>query len=83
MNEGFAAKTGGLISIIVAGFVVASCATSPPSSGNNTVGNLADVESTKDSSRIVCKSYKPASSQREERICMTAGQWAKKDAATE
>ena len=81
MYGGAATRTASLIGIIVAGLLVASCATSiPAAENNNNVGSLAD--SANDPNRIVCKSYKPAASQRDEKICMTAGQWDKKDGET-
>ena len=67
---------------VVAGLAVASCTTGMQVSDNNNVGNLADVDSSYDPNRIVCKSYEPAGTQHAEKICMTAGQWKKKDGET-
>ena len=83
MTGGMAARRRTLIGIILAGFLAAACATPVTTTEqNNNVGNLTDVDAANDPYRIVCKSYQPAGSERAEKICMTAGQWDKKDGET-
>ena len=74
--------TGRAVGITLAGLLVTSCAASVSTPGNANVGNLTDVDSTNDPNRIVCKSYKPEGWEKAEKICMTAGQWDKKDGET-
>ena len=66
------------MAVIVAGLLGAACATPISTTEQNTnVGNLTDVDT--DPNRIVCKAYQPAGAKHAEKICMTAGQWKKKD----
>ena len=66
------------MAVIVGGLLISACATPVPTTDQNTnIGNLADVDA--DPNRIVCKTYQPAGATHAEKICMTAGQWKKKD----
>ena len=83
MKDKSAAKSRTSIGIVIAGMLIASCGTSLPTAEDSSVGNLADVDAADDPNRIVCKSYTPAGTERAEKICMTAGQWEKKNSKKE